>query len=226
MAFEFSQEIVTQLDLERLHHSITDRARTLTGGESASLCLLNQADPERSRRDDPTLSLISRSGNGSHCTQPRQTVKSGLVTQVVRENRSVAGEAACFNCSFLDVPALEQCVAAPLRVGEQTLGALCAVRPGQVKFESDEIRALSLLANSAAIAIANIRLVEAERCQAEQAAVLTERERLAAELHDNLAQTLGFFNMKIGRVKALIAGDEQAQARHELDRVSAVVAAP
>jgi len=62
--------------------------------------------------------------------------------------------------------------------------------------------------------------------------VMTERERLAAELHDNLAQTLGFFNMKISGIKELISGNGQAlqpdagqtQAQRELDRVSAVVA--
>lgn len=216
MAFEFSQEIVTQLDLGHLLHSVADRARTLTGGEAASLCLLNQ--------DGTELSLVARSGRGTHHSEFRQPIKLGPIEQVVKENRSVADEVASFNCGFLNTHAFGQCVAAPLCVGERTLGALCVVRPGQQKFDSDESRALSLLANSAAIAIANARLVEAERRQAEQAAVMAERERLAAELHDNLAQTLGFFNMKISRVKALIAGDEQAQARQELDRVSAVVA--
>lgn len=216
MAFEFSQEIVSQLDLERLLHSVTEHARALAGGQAASLCLLDEGGA--------TLSLVARSGNDLRPVGGWQPIEPGPVAQVVKESQSLAAETACFNCGFLDPPAPGQCVAAPLRVGEHTLGALCVVRSGRQKFDPDETRALSLLANSAAIAIANARLVEAERCQAEQAAVLTERERLAAELHDNLAQTLGFFNMKIGRVKALIAGDEQAQVRHELDRISAVVA--
>lgn len=225
MAFEFSQEIVTQLDLERLLHSVTDRARALAGGQAASLCLLDQ--------DGTTLSLVARSGNGLQRAGAWQSIEPGPVAQVIKENQSIAAETACFNCGFLDAHAPgQQCVAAPLRVGEQTVGALCVVRPGRQKFDADETRALSLLANSAAIAITNARLVEAERRQAEQSAILTERERLAAELHDNLAQTLSFFNMKISRVKALIDGNgqtfqsdsKQAQAHYELDRVSAVVA--
>jgi len=225
MAFEFSQEIVIQLDLERLLHSVTDRARALAGGQAASLCLLDQ--------DGTTLSLVARSGNGLQPAGAWQSIEPGPVAQVIKENQSIAAETACFNCGFLDAHAPgQQCVAAPLRVGEQTLGALCVVRPGRQKFDPDETRALSLLANSAAIAITNARLVEAERRQAEQAAVMTERERLAAELHDNLAQTLGFFNMKISGIKELISGNGQAlqpdagqtQAQRELDRVSAVVA--
>lgn len=225
MAFEFSQEIVSQLDLQRLLHSVTNRARALAAGQAASLCLLDQ--------DGTTLSLAARSGNGLQHAGAWQPIEPGPVAQVIKENQSIAAETACFNCGFLDAHAPgQQCVAAPLRVGEQTLGALCVVKPGRQKFDPDETRALSLLANSAAIAITNARLVEAQRRQAEQAAILTERERLAAELHDNLAQTLSFFNMKISRVKALITGNEQAfqpdskqvQAHHELDRISAVVA--
>ncbi len=37
-----------------------------------------------------------------------------------------------------------------------------------------------------------------------QAAVLGERERLAEELHDSLAQTLGFLNMKCDRLQEMI----------------------
>lgn len=224
IAFEFSQEIVSQLDLQRLLHSVTNRARALAGGQAASLCLLDE--------DGATLFLAARSGNNLQPAGAWQPIEPGPVAQVVKENQSMAAETACFNCGFLDAHAPGQCAAAPLRVGEQTLGALCVVRPGRQKFDPDETRALSLLANSAAIAITNARLVEAERRQAEQSAVMTERERLAAELHDNLAQTLSFFNMKISRVKALITGNEQtfqpdskqAQAYQELDRVSAVVA--
>jgi two-component system nitrate/nitrite sensor histidine kinase NarX len=223
-AFEFSQEIVSQLDLERLLHSVTDRVRTLAGGRAASLCLLDE--------NGATLSLVARSGNGPPLTGAQQPIEFGPVTQVVKENQSIAAETVCFNCGFMDLHTRGQCVAAPLRTGQQTLGALCVVKPGRQKFDPDETRALSLLANSAAIAITNARLVEAERRQAEQSAVMTERERLATELHDNLAQTLSFFNMKISRVKALLAGNEQifqpdskqAQAHQELDRVSAVVA--
>lgn len=214
-AFEFSQEIVAELELDHLLSSVTDRARVLTQAQAAALCLLAP--------NGKYLDLAASSGETVVHPGLRQSVGHDLAAQVVCAGQTVVDEVACFNCDFLKAYTLGQCVATPLRAGEHTLGALCVVRPEQ-KFGPDETRALILLANSAAIAITNARLVEAERYQAEQAAVLTERERLAAELHDNLAQTLGFFNMKIGRVKALLAGDEQAQASHELDRVSAVVA--
>src|SRR6185503_18470139 len=50
----------------------------------------------------------------------------------------------------------------------------------------NELRLLLSLAQRAALAIQNARLYE----QAQQAAVLEERQRLARELHDSVTQTL------------------------------------
>ncbi|HZY41714.1 MAG TPA: hypothetical protein VFF59_06910, partial [Anaerolineae bacterium] len=41
-AFELSQEIIAQIDLETLLRSATDRARALTHADAASLCLIDQ----------------------------------------------------------------------------------------------------------------------------------------------------------------------------------------
>ncbi|MBI1882440.1 MAG: type IV pili methyl-accepting chemotaxis transducer N-terminal domain-containing protein [Chloroflexi bacterium] len=215
IAFEFSQEIVSQLDLGHLLRSVTDRARVLTRGEVTSLCLLNE--------EGTTLTLVARSGDGIHLAELQQLVKPGLVEQVVGGGRSIANEVACFNCGFLNTHASEQCVAAPLRAGEYTLGALCVVRPAQERFDPDEVRALTLLANSAATAITNARLVEVGRRQAEQAATLTERERLAAELHDHLTQTLSFLNLKADRVIEILTAADITTAKTELDRMKAAI---
>jgi GAF domain-containing protein len=55
------------------------------------------------------------------------------------------------------------------------------VRPAAIEFEPEEQAALSLLANAAAVAIVNARLVEQGRAQAELSAAQAERERLAAD---------------------------------------------
>jgi two-component system nitrate/nitrite sensor histidine kinase NarX len=100
---------------------------------------------------------------------------------------------------------------------------LCAIRPGYSGFDADETRAFTLLANSAAIAVANAHLVESERRQAEQAAVLAERESLAAELHDHLAQTLSFLNLQTDRLIELLAAGHMAAARIELGQLKPII---
>lgn len=195
-AFELSQEIVAQRDLDHLLQSVTDRARALTQSQAASLCLLDENHAE--------LTLVAQSGNGKFPAGLRQSVQRDLVRRVVRDGETVIMQTACSQCGFLLAHIPGQCVAAPLSAGSESLGALCAVRETGKHFDADETRALTLLANSAAIAIANARLVTAEQKQAAHAATLAERERLAAELHDNLAQTLSFLNLKTDRVKETV----------------------
>jgi two-component system nitrate/nitrite sensor histidine kinase NarX len=91
-------------------------------------------------------------------------------------------------------------------------------------FDPDGQRALTLLANSAAIAITNARLTEAKRQEAEISAAFSEREQLAADLHDNLAQTLSFIRIKLERVEELLAGDQVAVAGDELACIEETIA--
>ncbi len=212
-AFELSQEIIAQIDLQDLLRSATDRARALTHADAASLCLI---DP-----DHHMLILSAGSGSGTLPTGLRQPIGFGLypADQVIDRGLTIATETACTNCGFLHARTPGQCAAAPLRVGDHTLGALCVVRDHGPIFDPDETRALTLLANSAAIAIVNARLIEDGRRQAEQAAAVAEREHLAAELHDHIAQTLGFLKLKIDQVKVLLDQGAIESAQLELDRM-------
>lgn len=63
---------------------------------------------------------------------------------------------------------------------------------------------LELFAAQAAVAIENARLYQ----KLEALAVVAERERIARELHDNLAQVLGYLRMRVGLIRrAVEAGD-------------------
>ncbi|RIK45073.1 MAG: hypothetical protein DCC57_16925 [Chloroflexi bacterium] len=207
-AFELSQEVTAQLELDRLLTSATDRARTLLHGEAAALCLLDN--------ESAMLHLAAGSGRGQASPALRQPVSAPLAGQVVGQGKTVVAQTACASCGFLRGLADSQCVATPLRAGSVILGALCVARPVDTTFEAEEQSALALLANAAAGAIVNARLVEARRTQAQQMAAQQERERLAAELHDNLAQTLSFLNFKVDRLEELVAAGAPTDAAREL----------
>jgi signal transduction histidine kinase len=73
----------------------------------------------------------------------------------------------------------------PLRVESKVIGVINILdKPGEVSQEDERI--IDLFADQAAIIIEHIRLQE----QAEQLAVLQERQRLARELHDSVTQAL------------------------------------
>lgn len=207
-AFEFSQEITAQLETDRLLQSVTDRARDLTSAMAASLCSIEH---------DPTqLTLIAQSGSDPAWINLQQGIDRDPAKQVVGAGETVTLAADCTRCAFLSAHAPGQCAVAPLRSGDMTLGALCVVRRNAEAFDANETRALTLLANSAAVALANARLSAEQRRQAEQAAIAAERDRLAAELHDNLAQTLSFLNLKSDRLRELIEAQHDAAAKAEL----------
>ncbi len=214
-AFEFSQEIVRQLDLDHLLDSVTDHAQSLMQSRAAALCLLT---PEGEH-----LELVSSSGETADHIGVLQSTRKGLALPVVGAGQTTVIETSCSACGFLCAHPASYCVAAPLRAGDHTLGALCVVRNSGKPFDTDETRALTLLANSAAIAITNARLAETSRQQAEQSAVLTERERLAADLHDNLAQTLGFLKLKTERVEETLVAGRVTDAIGELGQMKPTI---
>jgi two-component system nitrate/nitrite sensor histidine kinase NarX len=82
--------------------------------------------------------------------------------------------------------------AKPLRGPDGVLGELCVVRTAS-PFTKGERELLGALADMAAIAVRTARLHEAE----EQWTIHAERDRIARELHDSLAQVLGVIHLQL-----------------------------
>ena len=87
-----------------------------------------------------------------------------------------------------DFLTLQAALMVPIEIGGRVLGAmrLGTRRPRQRRFTSDEKELAMAMANQAAMAIENARLYE----QAQQLAVVKERNRLARDLHDSVTQAL------------------------------------
>lgn len=75
---------------------------------------------------------------------------------------------------------------APMRTTEQTLGVLSIIGPPGQVLSVEELALLATIADQMAVTVENVRL----RAEAEQVAVLQERERLARDLHDSVTQSL------------------------------------
>ncbi len=214
-AFEFSQEIVAQLNLEHLLQSVVERTQDLMQADSVALCLLNS--------DQTTLELAAARGNTTFAGGMKHSLKQGLAVKVIDSGQVQTSENTCSGCGFLHSQGQGLCLAAPLKVGTQYLGALCLSRKGDQEFDEDEKKALTLLVNAAAIAITNSNLAASQRQEAQQVAVLAEREHLAAELHDHLAQTLSFMRIKTERLEGAISGNQTSEAYDELRRIQSAL---
>jgi signal transduction histidine kinase len=82
-------------------------------------------------------------------------------------------------------------------------------------FSRQEVELLSNLANQVAIAIENARLYE----QVQTSATLDERERIAREMHDSLAQTLGVLHLKVSRAQQLLGSDQPSRVEAALEEI-------
>lgn len=103
--------------------------------------------------------------------------------------------------------------ALPLRHRGETVGVLAvAARDPEALRAEAELRLLEGIGERLAIAIENSRLHE----RVLDRAVLEERERIARELHDGLAQVLGYINTQTLAIKKLLASGRSEEAEQQL----------
>ena len=211
--YEVSREVSARLDINHVLRSVTDKARELLGGDLAALCLLDETGQ--------TLNLQAVSGSPEAVRQTRMSAQNRPAALVLLGQETVScGVGDCAGaCVMLLAPYRVSHISTPLQVGGRVIGALCvgSSRPGF--FSPEERRFLTKLAGSAAVALENARLFE----QAERVAALEERHRIAAEMHDGLAQTLSFLDLKVEHVAELVEAGRREEAAAEMHRTREVI---
>jgi signal transduction histidine kinase len=100
----------------------------------------------------------------------------------------------------------------PLVVRGEDYGALTFYYCEPRRFSEEEVQLAQAIADQAALAIESARL----RAQAEQAAALAERSRLARELHDSVTQSLYSVTMYTEAAARLLATGQEATAAEYL----------
>ncbi len=135
--------------------------------------------------------------------------------RLVRRIEASAGPAEFDPGLSLEVPVLAR---------GQLLGRLYLagkVSDGKVvPFGAEDHELLELFATQAAVAIQNARL----HSRLEALAVVAERERIARELHDNLAQVLGYIRLRAAAGLGALAAGELDRVRKVLSEVDEAAA--
>jgi signal transduction histidine kinase len=105
-------------------------------------------------------------------------------------------------------------ISVPIRLGRQVFGSFTLGYRHPRRFGEAEKRLVMALGQRTALAVQNARLFE----QAQQAAVLEERQRLARELHDAVTQTL-FSASLLADVMPRLLERNPAEANRRLDEL-------
>jgi signal transduction histidine kinase len=112
-------------------------------------------------------------------------------------------------------------LSAPLQRGGSTIGVLAVGSPRVRGFDVDEVETLASLASQAVIAIEHDRL----EARLRELAVVDERERIARELHDGIAQVLAYVNTKSQAVDGYLEAGRVDEARVQLAELGAAARA-
>jgi len=118
----------------------------------------------------------------------------------------------------------------PLHVKGRAIGVLTVHGRETHHFGTEDVELLVAAANQLATAVENARLysemearVEALSQRLQHMAVVEERERLAREMHDGLAQTLSLLSMQVGQARLLLNSGDADGVATELREMSRVI---
>jgi PAS domain S-box-containing protein len=199
------------LRLEDVLQALVDVARDITGADKLGVWVRDPFGPEEVRAsatyglDDAFLSEVDGILEDPQIPRWWSTPTAayediGLATEVPAPIRQLLRRVCR---GFLRTP---------IQSGDRVFGTFTIGYDEPREFTEGEHRMLEALAGRAALAIENARLYD----QAQQAATLEERQRLARELHDAVTQTL-FSSVLVGDVLAETWEADPTGARARLD---------
>ncbi|HSP54050.1 MAG TPA: GAF domain-containing sensor histidine kinase [Dehalococcoidia bacterium] len=202
--YEIAVDITTFKEGEGILPSIVERAREMIGGDTAALCLTGG--------ETGGVVLTARSGR-SDVFRTRASTWWPLTPLEAPPN---GREGQLASCPLAKAPS--PLIHSSLRIGQDSIGELCVSSSEPRTFSPEDQRLLDAMADLAAIAVQKATLLQKER----QVAVLEERERLSREMHDSLAQVLGYLHLKAQDTQRALKRDDLPKVGEELEDMAAV----
>ncbi|OBF93815.1 histidine kinase [Mycobacterium sp. 852002-51163_SCH5372311] len=222
---EASREITTALlSTEDPHRRplqlIAERACALTDAEQVIVLVPSDAELP----SDEVETLIVSAAVGLHADEvvgQQIPVDSSTSGTVFRSGESLITEALRYPIqAFTDV-GQRSAIVMPLRGHDDVAGVIAVARGvDQSPFDSTDLDLVSGFATHAAIAL----MLSSSREQARQLTILTERERIAYDLHDHVIQRLFATGMDLQGTLARARSPEVIdRLSHTLDDLQAII---
>jgi nitrate/nitrite-specific signal transduction histidine kinase len=211
---EAGLDVAGELSLEVVLQKVVDHASSLIGARYGALSV---PDPERGI-DALITSGLSPEERALIGPEPKGHGLLGVVTKqgaplrladIGSDPRSVGVPEGH--------PAMRSLLAVPIVSGGRVLGNLyLAEKIGATEFSAEDEDTLRRFATQAALAIENARL----HLRVRDLAITEERERIAREMHDSLAQVLGYVMTKAQAVQELLKRDQTDKASAQVAQLN------
>lgn len=186
----------TQSRAELLHTALQQALRVLNaeiGGiwiaDSTSALRLMAAEGFNRALQEPLAALA-----------PGEGLLGQVQTQGVPMVIADIGEAARVARVVIREQGLHAFAAVPLRIHGRTLGVMGVFSRSDAVFNPDAVALAASIAQQIALTLDNLALVEQVEAQARAVASLQERERIAGDIHDGVAQVLGYLYLQTDRL--------------------------
>ena len=202
--YDVSMAVSGQADPDETLAAIVDHARRLLRVDAALLVLCGPEDEVQLRASSAAPGALLEA-TGTATGEPLG-----------------AFEAASIGVSGSDLarylaPGYSIRLEAPVGRGEARVGTLGLAAALPCRFSDSDVETLSALATQVSLALEAARLRDELRALAVQG----ERERIAREMHDGLAQVLAYVNTKSQAVDEMLADGRVVEARKQLGELAA-----
>ena len=211
--YEIDQTVRAEFNLDRLLEQILDKMIQLTSADAGTVMLVEETTGDlvlNSALGLPKEDLVQRlkTGDGELPWASAQVARTGT-TLVVPDAKAETRWR-----SHLAVNGIQSVVSVPMVVSERVIGVISLGRRRRGAFGSLHLGLLSTIASQAGLVVRNVQLYN----RAEELTIAEERNRIAREIHDGLAQNLAFLGLKADLCSLLV--DKLALSGPDAERLA------
>lgn len=215
---KMSVAVTSTLDPHLIHQAIAEQSTILLGCPAAAICLTGV--------DGAQLRVVASHGLDLEQTALMQRadaeVDPWLELMAQRQPIAIADARSDARVPRIwqQLLGLQALLFLPIAMGDELMAYLLLMDPRAARqWQAEEIELVQNFVTSGAVALKNAYLHH----QLERAAMLEERQRIAANMHDGLAQTLSLLGLRVDQAISSIGGGNSAGMMRELNQVREVV---
>jgi signal transduction histidine kinase len=180
---DIGTELLSGTDPARVFRLVADESRSLSGAEQTLVAV--PVDPDLPTSEVDELVVAATAGDGPATALNTIPVEGTLIGEAFVQR--MPGRFDRFDLEAGETATAGPALVLPLRATDAVAGVLVALRPaGAQPFSSEELDMMAAFADQAALAW---RLASSQR-QMRELSILTDRDRIARDLHDHVIQRL------------------------------------